>query len=338
MKNVARYIDIAFCLVVLPVMVITFPIERWFHNFPCYVISVAVWLYGLYFLNRKLTIPFLFRDRKRILVAIGLFLASIAVTYGFSMIHLYTPKPSIFDIGITRVLPKVNQYQQAVWCLFMIVEAYSFAVGLLVQTYMQRTRLLSVKAYRDKAELELYRAQIKPHFMFNTLNSLYGLFLTNNEKALESLERFISMMRYLHTSSKTDTAPLADEIDYIRQYVALQSLRLNEKTTVELHIDTSGDDLRVPPMLFVTFVENCFKHGVSPDEESRISISIVQKGEKLNFTTSNKIFPIQRISENMGIENCRKRLALLYPGHHNLEIGADGSTYSVKLQIDCHHD
>lgn len=73
---------------------------------------------------------------------------------------------------------------------------------------MQRTRLLSVKADRDKAELELYRAQIKPHFMFNTLNSLYGLFLTNNEKALESLERFISMMRYLHTSSKTDTAPL----------------------------------------------------------------------------------------------------------------------------------
>ena len=114
----------------------------------------------------------------------------------------------------------------------MIVETFSFAVGLLTQTNIQRARRRAVEAERDKAELNLYKAQIKPHFMFNTLNSLYGLFLTGNSGALESLEKFISMMRYIHTTSSRDMVSLSDEAAYIRQYVDLQSLRLNGMTEV----------------------------------------------------------------------------------------------------------
>ena len=334
MKNVSRYIDLAFCLLVLPVMAIIFPIERWFHNFQWYVITVGVWLYLLYFLNRVVTVPSLFHAGVRRVSGIAIIIASIAVTYYLSQISLYNPKPNIHDSGITRMLPSVQQYQQAVWSLFMIVEAFSFAIGLLTQVNIQRSRRRAVEAERDRAEIELYKAQIKPHFMFNTLNSLYGLFLTRNEKALESLEKFISMMRYIHTTSCCDFVSLTEEVDYIRQYVGLQSLRLNEMTSVNLDIDISNDSVRMPPMLLVTFVENCFKHGVSSVERTSINITIKEKKGELTFSTANRIFPVKRIGEHMGIENCRKRLYLLYPHSHSLNITNDGRDFRVELRVD----
>lgn len=260
-------------------------------------------------------------------------LASIIVTFILSSIELYIPKPNIHDEGIVRHLPQILQYQQALWTLFMIVEAFSFAVGLLVQTNIQKARLRSAESARDKAEIELYKAQIKPHFMFNTLNSLYGLFLTENKNALPSLEKFISMMRYIHTSSNQDLVPLTEEAEYIKEYVEVQSLRLNEKTTVALSIDVRNEILMIPPMLLVTFVENCFKHGVSPVQKSCILISLSENEGNLLFATSNRIFPVKRIGEHMGIENCRKRLELLYPGKYELSINSDNDIYNVSLQI-----
>ena len=134
MKNISIYIDLAFCIIVLPAMMMIFPIERWFHNFQLYVVSVGIWLYCLYFMNRFITVPFLFKGRKCSVIGVLMIIASVSVTYAFSCVTLYTPKPNIHDVGIERLFPAVLQYQQAVWSLFMIVEAFSFAVGLLTQT------------------------------------------------------------------------------------------------------------------------------------------------------------------------------------------------------------
>lgn len=334
MKNLPLYIDLCFCIVVLPVMAIIFPVERWFHNFPWYCVSLGVWLYALYFINRAVTVPSLFGGNSRVMRGVVLIVLSLGVTYGFSSVSLYTPKPNIHDVGIVRVFPNIQQYQQAVWSLFMIVETFSFAVGLLTQTNIQRSRRRAVEAERDKAEIELYKARIKPHFMFNTLNSLYGLFLTGDANALPSLEKFISMMRYIHTTSSCDFVPLADEVGYITQYVGLQKLRLNEMTSVDLDIDIGDGSVMVPPMLLVTFVENCFKHGISPVERSVIHISLHQHDRHLRFMTSNRIFPVRRIGEHMGIGNCRRRLELLYPDRHELCIVDRGEVFIVKLEID----
>lgn len=338
MKNVARYIDLVFCLIVLPVMVMIFPVERWFHNFQWYVITVGIWLYVLYFINRLLTIPLLFQNSNRRWIGIAIILFSICATYLLSNISLYNPKPNVHDAGITRIFPSIQQYQQAVWSLFMIVETFSFAVALLMQANLQKSRRRAVEAERNKAEIELYKAQIKPHFMFNTLNSLYGLFLTHDDKALESLEKYISMLRYIHTTSRQDFVTLSSEVDYIRQYVALQSLRLNEMTTVIMDISIDNENLMIPPMLLVTFVENCFKHGISSVEKSDIKIKISEKQGILSFTTNNRIFPVKRIGEHMGIENCRKRLDLLYHGKHNMDIVNDSEYFNVKLCINLSHD
>ncbi len=334
MKNVSVCIDLVFCLIVLPIMVVIFPVERWFHNFPGYVTTVGAWPYMLYFINRVFTVPSLFRNSRRRWLGVGLIVFSLGVTYLLSQVSLYNPKPNIHDDGITRIFPSIQQYQQAVWSLFMIVEAFSFAIGLLTQANIQKSRRRAVEAERDKAEIELYKAQIKPHFMFNTLNSLYGLFLTHDVKALESLEKYISMLRYIHTTSQRDFVPLSEEADYIRQYVELQSLRLNGMTTVVMNIAIEHENLQVPPMLLVTFVENCFKHGVSPVEKSDINITLMEKSGQLIFSTVNRIFPVKRIGEHMGIENCRKRLELLYPRNHSMDIENDSVYYKVKLSIE----
>ncbi len=288
----------------------------------------------LYFINRVFTVPSLFRNSRRRWLGVGLIVFSLGVTYLLSQVSLYNPKPNIHDDGITRIFPSIQQYQQAVLSLFMIVEAFSFAIGLLTQANIQKSRRRAVEAERDKAEIELYKAQIKPHFMFNTLNSLYGLFLTHDVKALESLEKYISMLRYIHTTSQRDFVPLSEEADYIRQYVELQSLRLNGMTTVVMNIAIEHENLQVPPMLLVTFVENCFKHGVSPVEKSDINITLMEKSGQLIFSTVNRIFPVKRIGEHMGIENCRKRLELLYPRNHSMDIENDSVYYKVKLSIE----
>ena len=333
MKNLALYIDLAFCLVVLPIMVAMSPIERWIQHFTAYMLCAGIWLYLLYFINRVFTVPFLFGDRKKKIGAITMILTSIIVTLIFSGIELYNPEPNIHDQGIVRRLPQILQYQQALWTSFMIVEAFSFSVGLLVQTNVQKARVRAAEAERDKAEIELYKAQIKPHFMFNTLNSIYGLFLTENKNALPSLEKFISMMRYIHTSSNRDLVPLSEESEYIREYVDVQSLRLNDMTKVVLSIDIHNGSLMIPPMLLVTFVENCFKHGVSPVEKSCILIGINENEGELSFASSNRIFPVKRICEHMGIDNCRKRLELLFPGKYELTITNNSDIYNVSLQI-----
>ena len=333
MKNLALYIDLAFCLIVLPIMVALSPIERWVHNFTTYVVLAGIWLYFVYIINRAFTIPFLFGSRNKKICGAMMILVSIIVTFILSGIELYTPKPNIHDEGIVRYLPQILQYQQALWTSFMIVEAFSFAVGLLVQTNIQKARRRGAEAERDKAEIELYKAQIKPHFMFNTLNSLYGLFLTENRNALPSLEKFISMMRYVHTSSNRDFVPLSEETEYIREYVDVQSLRLNDMTKVVVNIDIHNGSLLIPPMLLVTFVENCFKHGVSPVQKSCILISLSEDDGKLSFATSNRIFPVKRIGEHMGIENCRRRLELLYSGKYELTIDSNSDIYNVSLKI-----
>ncbi len=335
MKNVPVYIDLAFCLIVLPLLVMIFPIERWLHHFRWYVISYGIWLYALYILNRAVTVPALFRGTGQRTVGFLIILLSLAVTYGFSVVYLYTPKPNFYDMDVARILPLFPQHEQAVWSLYMVVEAFSFAVGLVIQAEEQTERRRQVELERDRAEIALYRAQIKPHFLFNTLNTIYGLLLTHNTKAVEALEEFISMMRYVYTTSRSELVPLSDEADYIRQYVGLQTLRLNGMTDVDLTFDIGNENLMVPPMLLVTFVENCFKHGVSPVDHSSIRISLAEKDGRMTFTTANHIFEAPHASgRGIGVENCRKRLSLLYPGEHTLHMGRDGNEFNVKLIIN----
>lgn len=142
MQKISNYIDALFCCVILPMMIIIFPVERWFHYFPMYTICVAAWLYIVYFVNRRLICPLLFKKTFFRRLGGAMLVATVIVTYFISNIRLYEPKPHLFDMGITRYLPILEQYQQCIWSLFVIVEFFSIALTVIIEFASQRNQWL----------------------------------------------------------------------------------------------------------------------------------------------------------------------------------------------------
>lgn len=152
MKNLSHVIDIAFCCIFLPVMIAIYPVERWAHNFPVYTVCAGVWLYAAYAVNRLAVVPLLFGARRRkVAAAIALLALSFAVTAVLASYRLYEPKPSPYDAGIVRRLPVVEQYQQCLWSLFVIVEFFSLAFGVLENIYRRRAEWLFQAAQESAA-------------------------------------------------------------------------------------------------------------------------------------------------------------------------------------------
>ena len=191
-----------------------------------------------------------------------------------------------------------------------------------------------VEMEKSKAELALYKAQINPHFLFNTLNALYGLVLTKSEKTESIFIKFSNILKYMYSQGISETISIGQEMDYIQQYIDLQSLRLNHHTQVIFENKIENPSLPITPMILITFVENCFKYGSSPDKDCTIHIQASDQNNCLLFQTENKIMrESARDSSQVGIENCRKRLELIYPKRHRLTIQEDDSLFKVKLEI-----
>ncbi|MGM9760684.1 MAG: sensor histidine kinase [Parabacteroides sp.] len=338
MKNVSLYIDLSFCFVFLPLMMYMFPVERWWGVYPLFFTLFCSWLYVTYFSYKYYIIPRLFRGGKTRVWAILSVVASLTVTFLFSAYPITSPYYSL-RLQLMEESPYspwgVRPNEQAVWLHYIIVVIFCFAVGMLKEAYKQRMTLEEVEYERNRAELALYKAQINPHFLFNTLNTIYGLLITHSDKAVETLERFIDLTKYMYNNANREFISLGEEVEYISEYITLQQLRLNENTTVDFAHEVENESLPVPPMLLITFVENAFKYGISSTDASFIHIRLQQNAGRILFEVENTNFRIShKHSQGMGIENCRKRLSLLYPDRHRLELGpGKDNTFYVKLEL-----
>lgn len=339
MKNATLYMDIAFCLILLPLVIYAFPVERWWGTYPLFFGSFVGWLYATYFLYRYLIIPRIFtRGRKRT-AAVALILLSLAVTLLFSSYEITSPIYHVIrQQRETWPFPVwgVRQNQQAVWLHFILVVVFCFAVGMMQEAYRQKMAMAELEYERNRAELALYKAQTNPHFLFNTLNTIYGLLITHSGKTAVTLERFINLTKYMYNNANREYVTLEEEVEYIGQYIALQRLRLNNLADIRFHHDVEHGDMPVPPMLLITFVENAFKYGISSDDPCFIHIRLSQTAGTLRLEVANSTFgrPTAN-SGRTGIKNCRRRLELLYPNRHRLDIGigADG-VFRVSLELN----
>lgn len=343
-RNLLLYIDICFCVFILPLMILLLPIERWAINNPIFVYLFIGWLYLVYFINRKFTVEYFFKDRRHVLVALGIIAATIVVTYLITQIDIGMPRMmrgprhlrGMGDQMLLRPM-KFRQQQQGVWFLYMVVSAFSIAVSLLTVLHKQLMERQATESQKEKAELALYKAQINPHFLYNTLNTLYGLVITKSDKAEGAFMQFINLMKYMSETALLDKVLVEREISYVRQYIELQKNRLNEHTQILFSI---RDDMRTPmaeiaPMILITFVENAIKYGSSSVTDSEIIIKVVMEDGWLYFTTQNPVLmrSSKEKSKGIGILNSRKRLDLLYPNNHTLVIAEENSTFSVSLKI-----
>lgn len=220
--------------------------------------------------------------------------------------------------------------------IFIIVIGLGIAMSTVQKWQLAEQMVIRAEAEKVHAELSFLKAQINPHFLFNTLNNIYALSVTDNKHTSESIMKLSNIMRYVTDEVTEDFVLLQSEIDCINDYIDLQKLRLGKKTTLNFNFSGDIDQQKVPPLVLMTFIENVFKYGVSKHEPSVISINLKVTPGKILFTCENAIFDNRPSSsrKGIGITNTRQRLQHIYPGRHRLNISSDGGLFRVELEID----
>ncbi|WP_411272943.1 sensor histidine kinase [Daejeonella sp.] len=194
---------------------------------------------------------------------------------------------------------------------------------------------------RSTADLNFLRSQINPHFLFNILNALYGTSLQENaERTSEGIQKLGDMMRFMLHENLQEKISLNREIEYLNNYIALQSLRTQSspEITISTEIEEHVGILQIAPMLLIPFVENAFKHGISLKERSNIRISLVNRDKTLYFDISNSMHEKpandpEKNNNGIGLSNVKQRLRLMYPTRHELSIRESGKEFFVHLTI-----
>jgi sensor histidine kinase YesM len=218
--------------------------------------------------------------------------------------------------------------------LFTIIVRF-LMMFLLSMGLMAYNRLKEAEEEKLKSELSYLKAQINPHFLFNTLNSIYALTVKKSDVAPESVTRLAAIMRYTITEAENDYVPVEKEIAYVSSYIDLEKLRLTSKVNLDYSVEGELAGKQIAPLIFIPLIENAFKHGVSTSEQSEIKIHIKADGKQLHlFIQNTRVRRDKTGSNGLGIENVRKRLNLLYPGHHRILISSDEEKFTVKLDLD----
>ena len=202
---------------------------------------------------------------------------------------------------------------------------------------------MEIELKLKEAELKLLKAQIHPHFLFNTLNNLYGLALSGSEKTPDTVLKISSLLDFMLYRSTQPRVQLKEEIDYIKDYIELEKLRY-QRIRIEWKAEGPLDDPYIAPMLLQPFIENAFKHGASNDiQQPWIQVNLsVNEASALSFTVKNSKSPESRqvlsgYTEGIGLKNVKKRLKILYPDHHRLEIREEPETFGIRLELELNH-
>ena len=207
------------------------------------------------------------------------------------------------------------------WLTFLYACAKIGAVAVTVNTNYKQT------------ELEYLKHQINPHFFMNTLNNIHALIDVDTEKAKESVIELSKIMRYILYDSSQPIISLQKEITLLNNYIALMRIRYTDSIDISVNIADNLPDVQIPPLLFISFIENAFKHGISYQHPSFVHIMLETREKELSFYIVNSNFSDTHNPSGIGLENVTKRLQLLYGDKYILETRAEENSFSVNLII-----
>ena len=233
------------------------------------------------------------------------------------------------------VFKRLGTYSRSVQ--FLVVFIISTGLKAISQWNAEKRRLQELENSMVQAELSFLKSQIHPHFLFNSLNSVYYLALSKDDKAPEAILSLSDFLRFVTVESNHSRIPLEKEVKMLEEYIHLQRLRASEKFDLQFRLQGDFRKWEIMPLTFVPFVENAFKYGISAHIDCFIHIGLEVENNVLLFTCDNSIVsrPSERnLSEGIGLENIRKRLELAYPERHSLDIVTGSSAFQVKLQIN----
>lgn len=322
-----------------------------------YIISLINGL--IFYVNYLLLVPrFFFRKRKyRYYLSALTLIAFFYFVSDFSMKVLNEKEPEARntetfdrppDEKINPALPRggaltyrmpfrgshfMGYFSSSVFLVF-------FSLGLKVLERQSKIEKIQEEMEREKlnSELAFLKNQISPHFFFNTLNNIYSLVSISPEDSQNAILRLSKLMRYLLYESEQGDTMLSQEIDFMNNYIDLMKLRTSDKVYVNVRLPGKFEDRRIAPLLFVPFIENAFKHGISNREKSFIEISMEINDASIIFRCSNSIhagrdIEATGIKGGIGLENVKKRLGLLFPAKHDLKITSNEKQFDVYLEI-----
>lgn len=291
------------------------------------IIIVLLSLIGFYYFNILYLIPHLLARRHY-----WQYCAFVILIIGFVL--LTVSLPIFLTVGSFVALP-FGFYINTL-LLFSLIFIASSMSNIVGRWFTSENNKKDIEHQKTLAELSFLKAQINPHFLFNTLNNIYVLAIKKSEQTPDAIMKLASMMRYVLNDAKEETVPLEKEIEYIGKYIDLQKMRLTESVKTEYTVSGYYHNLQIAPLILIPYIENAFKFGVSTHGESHIAVSISIDNKKMVLRTSNPIHSKENIiveSNGIGLVNAQRRLDLFYENKYVLKIEEDHQNYEVYLEL-----
>ncbi|MFP4091499.1 MAG: sensor histidine kinase [Cyclobacteriaceae bacterium] len=321
---------------------VSFPLQFWVKQGILFVLLITA-----FYLNARMWVPrLLFKNRNSLfflanlataaVLLLCILLVEVGLEIPLRMHQLFHPEA---DPATISPYPPVK-IMVGVFVTTLLLLLISTSITVIQKWQKDEQIRQRLEKEKVQSELSFLKAQINPHFFFNTLNNIYALTLLNVDLARKALHTLSRMMRYVLYETQRDTTSLSKELTFLQDYIELMKLRLNDKVKVSFEPPASAKDVMVAPMLFLPFVENAFKHGVSVQSPSCISIKLCQQDHTLHLEVKNTIFKTKSAladeESGIGLTNTRRRLDLLYPGKYALlvEQQEEDNTFLVQLKLN----
>ncbi|MBS9767946.1 MAG: histidine kinase [Flavobacteriaceae bacterium] len=277
-----------------------------------------------FYIHTFLIVPLLVKNKKTNYL---LYIFGLIVSYSLGIIGIFYSLIHSFSDFVTTVNFATS--------ILVITLFLSFIYGYFRIKFKNTT----VKVETKTSELNLLKSQVNPHFLFNTLNTLYASALNENApQTAETTAKLANLLRYMENDMKKEHIPITDEMKYIEDYIAIQKTRCSVEPKIEITTQNVSESIRISPGLFIPLVENAFKHGIHLIENATLEIEVSCDAKNIRFTCANSYDESLKVNKmekgfGIGLQNVRKRLELLYGQHHTFEIKKNNGTFTVNLTI-----
>jgi hypothetical protein len=293
----------------------------------------------LYYAGVLYILPLYFKDKNVQQLVIRLLIALALATLAYRIGRYYFFPQTRINNNFWQTLVHIPSFFVAPF-YFISIPALGFIIFIFSKLQTNELQKKEAEKQRMIAEVNLLKSQIQPHFLFNTLNNLYGLALSSSANTPDSIMRLSKIMEYMLYNSEREQVPIGLEMQYIRDYIELEKLRYGKRLQVSWDIDDSLQDKLIAPLLLFPFIENAFKHGSGRnDGDTWISISLKKENNFIVYVVVNSIDQEKETSvkgngKGYGLQNLNKRLGFGYPGRYKLEQTAGEASYMSVLKLD----
>lgn len=289
----------------------------------------------VYFINFYIFGPYLFFQRRYWLFLLCNLVLILGFNYQF--FYVYQNRNNLPDMPTMTTNMWLGFFSGFMMYIVLNCFVIAIAIGIrhFIRTRQIKQQLKDERTKHTEAELAWLKNQINPHFLFNTLNNISSLVQIDADAAQDSIAQLSDLLRYAMYETNKPTVPISGEVDFMQNYISLMKLRCNEKTSINTSFDVK-QDVEIAPLLFISLIENAFKHGVSTNKPSVINIRLQQHEDELVFYCDNTNYPKDtddRSGSGIGVENTRRRLDLMYHGKYEWEQSIESDMYHVKITM-----